>query len=234
MAEDVKGFIVYRKFYMGISLLSCEQKGKLLEALFADMGEGEMPNLDPVTQAVFSMMLPSVHDAQSSFSRRSEASRENGKLGGRPKKEQVNTETIEITGEKNKPNEKPKNLKNLQVSENLNRIDKNRIEKINTPHTPQGDSVSKEEYSDEFEIFWREYPNKNSGKKKAYSSFKTAMKKTTLAELMRSLDAHKRSSQWTKDDGKFIPHATTWLNGERWTVELEPEYKPSDRWRGAI
>lgn len=234
MAEDVKGFIVYRKFYMGISLLSCEQKGKLLEALFADMGEGEMPNLDPVTQAVFSMMLPSVHDAQSSFSRRSEASRENGKLGGRPKKEQVNTETIEITGEKNKPNEKPKNLKNLQVSENLNRIDKNRIEKINTPHTPQGDSVSKEEYSDEFEIFWREYPNKNSGKKKAYSSFKTAMKKTTLAELMRSLDAHKRSSQWTKDDGKFIPHATTWLNGERWTVELEPEYKTSDRWAGAI
>ena len=51
---------------------------------------------------------------------------------------------------------------------------------------------------------------------------------------MRSLDAHKRSSQWTKDGGAYIPHATTWLNGERWTVELEPEYKPSDRWRGAI
>lgn len=137
MGEDVKGFIIYRKFYMGISLLSSEQKGKLMEALFADMGEGEMPSLDPVTHAIFNMMLPSVHDAQDSFSRRSEASRENGRLGGRPKKEKVNTEVSEFTEEKNKPSEKPRNLENLQVFKNLNRIDKNRIEEINTPHTPQ-------------------------------------------------------------------------------------------------
>lgn len=106
--------------------------------------------------------------------------------------------------------------------------------KKNTTYPPKGDSVAKEEYSDEFEMFWREYPNKNSGKKKAYSSFKTAMKKTKLADIMKSLDAHKRLSQWTKDGGAYIPYATTWLNGERWTVELEPEYKTSDRWAGAI
>lgn len=91
----------------------------------------------------------------------------------------------------------------------------------NTPLTPQGGKCAvAEEYSDDFELFWREYPNHNSGKKKAYSAFKRALKKATLAELLKSLDAHKKSSQWTKDGGAYIPHATTWLNGERWTVEL--------------
>ena len=96
-----------------------------------------------------------------------------------------------------------------------------RTEEDNTPLTPQGGRRAVvEEYSDEFELFWREYPNHNSGKKKAYSAFKRALKKATLAELLKSLDAHKKSSQWTKDGGAYIPHATTWLNGERWTVEL--------------
>ena len=102
-----------------------------------------------------------------------------------------------------------------------NREEQTREEIKNTPLTPQGGKrAAAEEYSDDFELFWREYPNHNSGKKKAYSAFKRALKKATLAELLKSLDAHKKSSQWTKDGGAYIPHATTWLNGERWTVEL--------------
>ena len=94
-------------------------------------------------------------------------------------------------------------------------------ENNNTPHTPQGGrGAASEEYSDDFELFWHEYPNHNSGKKKAYTAFKRALKKVSLAEMLKSLDAHKKSSQWTKDGGAYIPHATTWLNGERWTVEM--------------
>lgn len=94
-------------------------------------------------------------------------------------------------------------------------------EENNTPHTPQGGRrAASEEYSDDFELFWHEYPNHNSGKKKAYAAFKRALKKVSLAELLKSLDEHKKSSQWTKDGGAYIPHATTWLNGERWTVKM--------------
>jgi len=37
-----------------------------------------------------------------------------------------------------------------------------------------------------------------------------------------------KSEQWTKDNGQYIPHAATWLNGRRWEDELkgqEPERK---------
>ena len=256
MADGVKGFIVYRKFYMGISLLSCEQKGRLLEALFADMGEGEMPNLDPVTQAIFSMMLPSVHDAQSSFSRRSEASRENGRLGGRPKKEKGNTEIFEFIEEKNKPREKPRNLENLQVLENLNRIDKNRKEKINTPYTPQSGELglidlssaspavcepfigekkvsSKKNsagYSEDFERFWKAYPKRvNKGQAwKTWEKLRKAKELPEIEDLCRAVRWRKIADDWEKDDGRYIPHPSTWLNGHGWEDEAckEPPDDP--------
>ena len=256
MVDGVKGFIVYRKFYMGISLLSCEQKGKLLEALFADMGEGEMPILDPVTQAIFSMMLPSVHDAQYSFSRRSEASRENGRLGGRPKKEQANIETAEITEKKNKPSEKPRNLENLQVSENLNRIDKNRREEINTPYTPKSGELSlidlssaspavcessigekkvssKENaagYSEDFERFWKAYPKRvNKGQAwKTWEKLRKAKELPEIEELCRAVRWRKIADDWEKDDGRFIPHPSTWLNAHGWEDEACQE-PPDDQ-----
>lgn len=257
MDDGVKGFIVYRKFYMGISLLSCEQKGRLLEALFADMGEGEMPDLDPVTQAIFSMMLPSVHDAQYAFSRRSEASRENGRLGGRPKKEKDNTEVSEFIEEKNKPNEKPRNLENLQVSENLNRIDKNRKEKINTPYTPQsgelslidmssaspsvcdsspigekkGSSKGKASgYSEDFEKFWQAYPKRVSKGQawKTWEKLRKAKELPAIEDLCRAVRWRKIADDWEKDDGRYIPHPSTWLNAHGWEDEAcqEPPDDP--------
>lgn len=118
MAEQVKGFIVLRDFSAGIGMLSTLQKGQLMEALFADMEGEPLPELDPVTNVVLHMMLPSVHAAQNSFSRKRETARENGTKGGRPRKN--DTESVS-----EKPN---KNPKTESVSENLNRIDGNRID----------------------------------------------------------------------------------------------------------
>ena len=38
--------------------------------------------------------------------------------------------------------------------------------------------------------------------------------------MAASLAAWTVSADWTKDDGQFIPHASTWLNGKRWEDEL--------------
>lgn len=225
MAEEVKGILIRGEHLNGLKMLSDEQRGKLVIALFADAGACDFPQIDNVTKVVFELIVPSVRRANDAYEKKCEVNRENGKKGGRPKK--TYEETQKAMGFSVK-SENPKEAKRSEA--NINEE-----EKINTPHIPQGGvRAASEEYSDDFELFWREYPNHNSGKKKAYASYKRALKKTTLADIMKSLDAHKKSSQWTKDGGAYIPHATTWLNGERWTVELEPEYKPSDRWRGAI
>ena len=72
----------------------------------------------------------------------------------------------------------------------------------------------------DFEIFWNAYPRK-AGKSKAESAF--AKVTVPLQTLLTALDKQKKSTQWTKDNGQFIPHPATWLNGKRWEDQLEPD-----------
>ena len=37
---------------------------------------------------------------------------------------------------------------------------------------------------------------------------------------MTALEAQKKSLQWSKEGGQYIPNPTTWLNQERWEDEL--------------
>ena len=72
---------------------------------------------------------------------------------------------------------------------------------------------------EDFDIFWNAYPRKE-GKQKA----KTAFGKVTepVETLLEAIEAQKKSAQWTKDGGQFIPHAATWLNGKRWLDQMTP------------
>ena len=184
---------------------------RLIEAIFAYCEDGSEPsNLSPVAEMAFSFIRANLDRDNEKYHTVKEKRKEAGRLGGLAKASNAKQSLASASNAK-------QNIANLAdtVTDNAT-VDCN-----NTPPTPQGGMRAvAEEYSDDFELFWREYPNHNSGKKKAYSAFKRALKKATLAELLKSLDAHKKSSQWTKDGGAYIPHATTWLNGERWTVEL--------------
>ena len=72
-----------------------------------------------------------------------------------------------------------------------------------------------------FDIFWEEYPRKVN-KKKARALFESAIKKgIKFDDIMNGLKNHKNTPQWLAMDGKFIPHPTTWLNGERWNDEFK-------------
>lgn len=74
---------------------------------------------------------------------------------------------------------------------------------------------------EDFEKFWNEYPRKE-GKKKAKDAFmKTAVPLETMLSALRE---HKKSAQWMKNKGEFIPYATTWLNGCRWEDQLTQNY----------
>lgn len=85
--------------------------------------------------------------------------------------------------------------------------------------------VSKEKIGKLFEAFWIEYPNKTA-KKKASEKFTVIFKDlqeadadALLSEILVGLENAKKSTQWTKDKGQYIPHPTTWLNQERWQDE---------------
>ena len=72
----------------------------------------------------------------------------------------------------------------------------------------------------EFETFWQEYPKK-IGKGAAKKAFEKArLGGVTLESLVTAVRRQKCGSQWSKDDGQYIPHPATWLNQERWEDEV--------------
>jgi len=89
-----------------------------------------------------------------------------------------------------------------------------------------GGNATKEEVKEEVNVnelfieFWSEYPKKVA-KQEAFKSFKKNHKHFT--EIMESLSIQKKTHDWTKENGKYIPHATKWLNNKRWEDEIEEE-----------
>jgi hypothetical protein len=79
-----------------------------------------------------------------------------------------------------------------------------------------------------FDEFWKEYPRKVN-KKESLTAWKKA-KLPPLETLLNVLNKHKESEQWTKDNGKFIPHPSTWLNKERWNDELSSDNDVKEPW----
>lgn len=75
-------------------------------------------------------------------------------------------------------------------------------------------------YMVNFNTFWSEYP-----KKKAKGDAEKAFKKLNPDEvlmktIMSAIEKAKKSDDWLKDGGKFIPHPATWLRGQRWEDEI--------------
>lgn len=72
-----------------------------------------------------------------------------------------------------------------------------------------------------FETFWKLYPRKTAkdNARKAFAKINPSAE--LLAEIMASLAKHATCQAWLKDDGQFIPHAATWLNGKRWNDEVK-------------
>lgn len=81
-----------------------------------------------------------------------------------------------------------------------------------------------------FAEFWMAYPRKaaKADAEKAWNKLRPD--RTLQAEILASLAKQSRSQDWTKDNGKFIPHPATWLNGRRWLDELSPQ--PASRHHG--
>ena len=42
------------------------------------------------------------------------------------------------------------------------------------------------------------------------------------AVILRAVEAQKKTKDWLKDGGQYVPHPASWLNGERWQDEIGP------------
>ncbi|MFA5378130.1 MAG: hypothetical protein WC455_20425 [Dehalococcoidia bacterium] len=83
----------------------------------------------------------------------------------------------------------------------------------------------------EFLQFWAEYPKK-TGKKAAFKAWINAKDKPSNEVLIASLKLQKKSEQWKKDNGQFIPLPATWLNQGRWDDEPPETGTEKIEWTG--
>ena len=79
-----------------------------------------------------------------------------------------------------------------------------------------------------FDSFWSAYP-----RKVAKAEARKAFTKITvpLETILSAITEARKSPDWTKDGGRFIPYPASWLNGKRWedesSVPLQPEARSS-------
>ena len=101
--------------------------------------------------------------------------------------------------------------------DNTNRVNTKRID--NTPIIPK--EVA--ELDSMFEQFWKAYPRKVDPKGCKRKFIKIKNLKQIFPDIMSALESQKRSKQWNEENGKFIPHPSTWINQERWNLVNEVE-----------
>lgn len=82
----------------------------------------------------------------------------------------------------------------------------------------------------DFERFWEAYPKKIS-KGQAKRIWKKLNPNEQLqGQILAALERAKTSDQWAKENGQFIPHASTWLNAEGWEDEHESNEDSIEAW----
>ena len=81
------------------------------------------------------------------------------------------------------------------------------------------DKEKEDKYPPDFEEFWKSYPKRKS-KVAALRAWKKASCKPPINDLVRIIERQKKSQEWKKDQGKYIPYPATWLNGGCWNDEL--------------
>jgi hypothetical protein len=72
--------------------------------------------------------------------------------------------------------------------------------------------------ADRFTEFWVAYPKKKA-KSDAEKAWKQVKGDQSASVILAAVERQKVSPDWTKDNGKYIPFAASWLRGKRWEDE---------------
>jgi hypothetical protein len=86
-------------------------------------------------------------------------------------------------------------------------------------------SESKSLLKNKFEIFYKSYPKKKAKIEAEKAFSKLNPDDTLLNAMLSAIDKAKKSEDWMKDKGRYIPYPATWINAKRWLDE-ETESHP--------
>lgn len=186
-------FVLYTEYMEQVNLLSIEQRGVLLTAIFSYAADAELPEMDGITKMAFAFIKSRIDKDTEKYAKTIEKRKEAGKLGGRPKAN-GSTEKQEKAKKANGFSEKQNNP--VYVNDNVN---------VN-------DNVLKDKtYTCAFEALWKAYPRKKE-KAGAYRCYKARLADGfSEDELETAVKRYADECQRQKTEQKYIKLAATFL-----------------------
>jgi uncharacterized protein YeaO (DUF488 family) len=78
-----------------------------------------------------------------------------------------------------------------------------------------------------FARFWKVYPKKRSKghAERAWKKITPKPDEQLLQRMIAAIEQAKKTEEWIKEDGQFIPYPATWLNAKGWEDEIKVEVK---------
>lgn len=205
---DRTQFTFYESFYKAAKRIKDPSaRAEVYDAICEYALYGNEPDIDALSEMAaiaFELIKPNL-DA-------SRKKAESGKLGGTKKQSKS---TFEAKRKQNEASEKQEQAE----SKKENKKEKEGENKI--------ENKKKSYDADGFAAFWAAYPKK-AGKADALKAWNKLKPDIVLqAKMGEALTAQKKSPQWTKNNGQYIPMPSTWLNGKRWEDEVQTQTQPN-------
>ena len=207
--EYVKLWLSYEDYFREYD---DESIGTIVRAMLAYRKTREQPQFDGPERFIWPAIQRDIDESIKAQETAAGTYRENGKKGGRPPK------VVGFSGTK----ENQKNQSGFSETKKTYGQGQGQGQGHSQGHIPPKSPST----GDAFERFWSVYPRK-IGKQSAKRAFERV--KVPLETLVTAIERQKCSDQWTRDNGQYIPHPTTWLNQGRWDDEL-PEKQSGYRY----
>ena len=218
--------VFYRSFLTALKSLPDDLRAEVLMDILSYGLDGIEPQSnDGVCRAIFELVRPQI-DANNQRYVNGCKGAEYGKMGGRPRK---NNEPKNPNETPKKPLKNPNETPNVNVNDNDNvnvneNVNENENENENVKEKGIAYAIPKKKSAradSDFERFWKIYPKKKSKNqaKKAWEKLKPSSE--LVSTILDAVETQKRSNDWIKDAGKYIPYPATWLNAGAWEDEME-------------
>ena len=218
--------VFYRSFLTALKSLPDDLRAEVLMDILSYGLDGVEPQSnDGVCRAIFELVRPQI-DANNQRYVNGCKGAEYGKMGGRPRK---NNELKSPNETPMKPLKNPNETPNVNVNDNDNvnvneNVNENENENENVKEKGIAYAIPKKKSAranSDFEQFWEIYPKKKSKNqaKKAWEKLKPSSE--LVSTILDAVENQKRSNDWIKDAGKYIPYPATWLNAGAWEDEME-------------
>lgn len=208
MAEEKRSFVLYCAYREQLALLTDEERGRLLMALFDYCESKTVPELQGMPLMAFAFIKAQIDRDSEKYDKTVQARREAGRKGGKAtKKAEKQTQAKQAFALLDNQTEAPQSESTADFPP---------AEKPDAEIAPK-----KDVHAERFIEFWSVYPKKvgKGAAEKAWSKIKPNAE--LHLKILSAIERQKMSEQWLRDNGQYIPNPATWLNQRRWEDELQ-------------